>query len=184
MLKTCIFDLDDTLWGLNLKVSRLTGIDIKKIDTYSIETSTRLTKDEIKSIKERYFDPMTWKNIEYFDGIERLANLKNFGARVIINSNCANQAVVDYKRSILSKDLGIPDDQIILNVITPTLKKNTTGAFIFVDDSSSNIESSKAQHNLVLDTSWNHTILSENYERFTSLNGIIDRCEELLRSYL
>lgn len=168
---------------MNIKVSRLTGLDIKKIDTYSIETSTRLTKDEIKAITKCYFDPMTWKDIEYFDGVERLAKLKNFGARVIINSNCANQAVVDYKKSILSKDLGIPNNQIILNAITPTLKKkNTTGAFIFVDDSSSNIENSKAQHNLVLDACWNHTILSDNYERFLSLNDIIDRCEELLKA--
>lgn len=85
----------------------------------------------------------------------------------------------------MSRDLGLSNNQIILNVVSNTLiKKKTDNTFIFVDDSAYNIEQSKATHNLVLDAKWNSVINTANYERYASLNSIIDRCEELLTSSL
>jgi hypothetical protein len=105
-------------------------------------------------------------------------SLEQFGAKVYINSNCLNQEIVNFKRSFLHKELGIPDDQIILNIITDVkVKPLDNDMYIFIDDSPYNISNSKAKYNIIPNKPWNKSV--KGY-RCNTLKEIIELCKSLL----
>ena len=151
-----VFDVDDILWGLNKIATDKANIDYNKIVVYSAKENYLLTEDERKRLLEVYSDPDTFRYINWYDGVEDIIKLQQKGAEVYINSNSFNIEISELKRKQLKSILDLPDDRLILNVLTDCKKKEIgDGVWCFVDDSPHNIASSTAVYNIAVKTPWN-----------------------------
>ena len=54
MIKKIVYDIDDTLWGLNKKVSENLGIDENKITSFRIQDNHLLSKEIQTAILKEY----------------------------------------------------------------------------------------------------------------------------------
>lgn len=181
-MKKIVFDLDDTLWNLNKRACELTGIDYNKITTFKATENRNLTIDEKNKLLNMYQNPSLWDHITYCKGAEYIHKLEKLGVKVYINTNCMTKSVADFKRKFLSRDLHLPNDQIIIKVEESTNHKILdSDVFIFVDDSSFNIEKSTAKYTIIPNKPWNQTVVNNNSDllRFNSLIDIIN-CIEIL----
>lgn len=183
-MRKVVFDLDDTLWRLNERAANIAGIDSNLLNCFLVTENTLLTPDQKERVLKIYQSKSLWDNISYESGYERLKDLEQYDCKVYINSNCITKEVADYKRSFLSKDLGLPDKQIILNVEkSSTEKEMLDNTYIFIDDSPFNIANSNAKYTIIPNRLWNqdvkndHTILI----RCDTLNEIIDTIIGLLK---
>lgn len=184
MLRKIIFDMDDTLWGLDEKAAKMADIDYNKLVTYVSEENPLLTTAEKQRLISAYNSKELFKNIQWFDGIERINTLK---ADVHIKSNIFLQEIDQIKRTQLNNVLQIPNENIHLDLVTdPKQKHIDPDTFIFVDDSPHNIIRSNAKHNIMLKHPWNTSsygtaiIGSKPVIMIDSLNDIIDVIETLL----
>lgn len=151
-----VFDVDDILWGLNKIATDKANIDYNKIVVYSAKENYLLTEDERRRLLEVYSDPDTFRYINWYDGVEDIIRLEQKGAEVYINSNSFNIEISELKRKQLKSILDLPDDRLILNVLTDCKKKEIgDGVWCFVDDSPHNIASSTAVYNIAVKTPWN-----------------------------
>lgn len=181
MEKIVVFDLDDTLWPLNIKAYNMANVDINKMNTFILSENENITKEEQDRIMAVYNNPKLWENINYEPKALEIYKLQQLGAKVYINSNCLNDDVAAYKRSILSRDFNLPEDQIILNVSSHAKKKNMIdNMYIFADDSPFNIANSKAKYNIVPNKTWNQTIARTDIYRFNTFAEIYDFIEYIL----
>lgn len=187
MLKKVIFDIDDTLWGLNAKISKHTGIPFEKFITFKLELNDLLSNEEKDLVLDWYSTTKLFENIEWFEGIHRINDLN---ADVYINSNVYAKEIESLKRNQIHEVLDIDDNHIILNTITNGsvgIKSIDSDVFIFVDDSPYNIANSKAKYNIMLHRPWNTSEYGQNIISDTSviicdtLNDIIDTIEILLK---
>lgn len=189
--KKVVFDIDDTLWGLNKQVCLQTGISYEKIITFSVHENPLLTEIEKQKMLAAYGNPEIFKNIKWFKGIERIMKLKN--ADIYLNSNSINDKCSEFKRNQIHEILDISDDHIIINtvghkqnnIIKKTIDKDS---YIFIDDSPHNISMSPAKYNTMIRTPWNQ---SESVKAFIkdkrvifcdNLDQVIDKVEELLKN--
>ena len=184
MLKKVVFDMDDTLWSLNEKAVELANIDYNKLITFMINDNPLLTDEEKENLMKVYMSPDLFKNVNWFEGIERINDLN---ADVHINSNIFSTNVDNIKRVQLHDVLRITDDKIHLNLVTDAKNKPIDNdTFIFVDDSPYNIINSPAPYNLMLKRPWNTSdeakivLGNKPIHMFDSLNEIIDYIETLL----
>lgn len=182
-MKKIIFDLDDTLWNLNEKACRIAGIDITKLITFKIHENPLLTDEEKDRLYKVYQDPKLWEDITYCEGANKIAELekKYKDVKVFINSNCLNDGVYDFKRSFLSKDFNLPEDQIHLQVSSK--KKDIEDAFIFIDDNPNNINHAKSKFYIVPDKYWNKELKGRNIFRGYTFGEIYDLIESILEEY-
>jgi len=179
-MKKIIFDLDDTMWSLNAKACALANVDINKLVYFNLSLNKDLTKAEREKLCSIYSDPGLWKNIKYYKGAKKIYKLeKHKDVKVFINSNSMNQDVRAYKRSILSKDLNLPNKQIILN--SSCRKKNIKGAFIFIDDNPDNILHAESEYYIMLDKPWNQKLKGKNIFRCYSFEEILETIEKLIK---
>lgn len=187
-MKKVIFDIDDTLWGLNAKISKHTGIPLHKFVTFKLEMNPELSDKEKQLVLDWYSTSQLFENIEWFEGIDRINNLK---ADVYINSNIYSSEIEQLKRSQIHDVLDIEDDHIILNNVnngSVGIKNIDSDTFIFVDDSPYNILHSKAKYNIMLNRPWNTSEYGQSIIGDTSviicnsLNEIIDTIEIILES--
>ena len=155
--KKIVFDMDDILWGLNEKASKILGIEYEKLVCFSLEDNPYLTDKQRKQLLALYRSPTLWKDIEWYEGATKIKDLEKYGYKVYINSNCMTAGVCDFKRSFASAVFGLPEDQIILNISTEA-KKPMRNVLIFADDGPHNIAKSKAKYKLYLDKPWNKEI--------------------------
>ena len=175
-----VFDVDDTLWSLNKRVCKEINIPYENIITFSVYENPLLTDAEKEKLIAAYGNPEYFKNIQWFDGIERIIDLN---ADVYFHSNSMNVQCSKYKRKELRKVLDIPDDHIIIENMRE--KKIDTDTFIFVDDAVHNILASNAEYNIMIRTPWNQSIcvkelLKKNVIVCENLNQVIDMIEEIL----
>lgn len=181
-MKNVIFDLDDTLWPLNARACELAGIDIEKLTTFRVHENTNLTREEQDRLYSIYCDPELWRDITYSPGAKDIYKLERHkDTKVFINSNCLNDAVYSLKRSFLSKDFKLPEDQIHLQVSSK--KKDIKDAFIFVDDSPDNILHAESKFYIIPDRPWNKGIKGKNIFRAYSFGEIYDLIENILKEY-
>ncbi len=181
MERNVVFDLDDTLWPLNKIACKLLNIDFRKINCFIASENKLLNDDEKSKLISLYGNPELWKHISWYSGYKTLMDLERYNAKVWIISNCMNQEVADFKRSFLSKELNIPDNQIILNVSSEVReKKLVEDTYILADDSPFNIENSNATYNIVPNRAWNQSIHKSGIYRVTNLVDIIELCKILL----
>ena len=180
-IRKVVFDLDDTLWPLNKRACKLANVDFDKIRNFALSENPLVTEDERERLSKVYNSVELWKEIHWFEGARDLKQLEQYNAKVYINSNCLNQDVIDLKRNFLSKELNIPDDQIILNLIKSAKDKPLDDdMFIFVDDSPFNIIKSTATYNIVPNKPWNQNI-DKYVIRINSLPEIIHFCKQVLK---
>ena len=147
-MQKVIFDVDDTLWSLNKRVARITGIDYNKLTIFSVHDNTNLTEKEKQEMLRVYADTDTFRDIEWDDGIEH------------INSNNSTEEIAKVKREQLHSILNIQDDHIIMNITglkkSSITKKVIDGdTYILIDDSLHNIEMSTAVYNIIIRRPWN-----------------------------
>lgn len=178
MKRKVVFDLDDVLWPLNYVACQLLNIDYSKMVTFGIGDKSELTADEYERLTNLFEDPELWKHIKWEEKALDIYKLERYNAEIYIDSNCKNQDVADFKRSFLSNTLQIPDERIILNVTqSPKVVKSDT--FIFVDDLMTNIQNSRATHNIMPTKLWNRPF--PNVYRFVRFKDIYNFIEMLLR---
>lgn len=156
-MRKIIFDVDDTLWSLNKRVSQITGIDYDKLTIFSVHDNTNLTEDEKQAMLRAYADTDTFRNIEWDAGIEHIGSI---AADIYINSNNSTEEIAEVKREQLHSILNIPDDHIVMNITglnksSITKKVIDKDTYILVDDSLHNIEMSTAVYNIVIRRPWN-----------------------------
>ena len=155
-LRKIIFDIDDILWPLNNRVSKLTKIDANKLITYNPKDNPLLSDNEKQMLINTYNRADLFEDIKFSPGIEKINDLN---ADVYINSNAYSQKAIDLKKSQLQKILNIPEDHYIFNLITPETSKKPkiidSDIFIFVDDSPYNIINSNAQNNIMIKKPYN-----------------------------
>ena len=101
-MKKIIFDVDDTLWGLNKKICKKLHISYDIITTYSAYDNYKLTKQEQISMIKEYGNPKTFQNISWFQDVEKLNELN---ADIYINSNSLNHECANQKLKELLKIL-------------------------------------------------------------------------------
>ena len=178
-----VFDLDDTLWNLNEKACKIAGVDYNKIRNFKLHENPFLTDSEKDKLWELYQNPMLWKDLEWLDGAKDIKDLESDDVEVWLVSNCLNINVEQFKRSILSKELGLPDNRIMLNVkVSVGDKKMPENTYIFVDDSPYNLNDSTAKYKIIPDRPWNRDYKSADTYRFNNLRDIIAFIKVLTKS--
>lgn len=164
-MQKVVFDVDDTLWSLNKRVSKMTGVDYDKLTTFSIYDNVKLTEEEKKLILSAYSNADIFKNMEWDEGVETINDIV---ADVYINSNNLTEDIATLKREQIHDVINIADDHIIMNVIgsdksSITKKVIDKDVYILVDDSLHNVEMSNAKHNIVVKRPWNqHSEIPED----------------------
>ena len=158
-----IFDMDDTLWSLNKRICKHTGIPYEKIITFSIHENPLLTESERQTMLSYYGNTSMFENIKWIDNVERINDMihdKNID--IFINSNSANDTCSAIKRRQLHEIFDMSDDHISINT-TGNKKKNVVkktiddDTYIFVDDSPHNVAMSPAKYNIMIKTPWNQS---------------------------
>lgn len=184
-MRKVVFDVDDTLWSLNKRVSGITGIDYDKLTIFSVHDNVNLTEEEKQKMLRVYADTDTFRDIKWDASIEYIGSI---AANIYINSNNSTEEIAEVKRKQLHSVLNIPDDHIIMN-ITGLKKSSITkkvideDTYILVDDSLHNIEMSTAVYNIVIRRPWNqHSPIPEGkniifvdnlYNAILTVNGIL-----------
>ena len=177
-MKKIVFDLDDTLWGLNNLVTSLVGADYNKITTFVITDNENFSEEAKAQFIEKYYDINTWKQMVLYEGANRLRELETDEVRVYINSNCSTTEIMEYKREILPKLLGIPTERIMLQIGVRN-KPMLDDMLIFVDDSPNNIKKSTAKYNIVPDKPWNRDFADAI--RCKDFRNVIDTIKDILK---
>lgn len=182
-----VFDVDDVLWDLNKIATSKAGVDYNKLEVFSANENPLLSEEERSQLIRAYCDPDSFKNIDWYDGIEDIVKLEKRGAEVYINSNSANIEISELKRKQLKSVLGLPDNRLILNIMNNPKKKEVgEGVWCFVDDSPHNILDSTAVHNIVVNKPWNTSRYSSElledkfFVRLNSLKEVLNHINCLL----
>lgn len=165
--KIIVFDMDDVLWNLNKKASRMAGVPIEKITDFHTMTNPNLTDAEKLAMSDAYTSLELFENIEFYDVMIRLINglyedYPQYDVRIV--SNCSSEIVRKYKYDQLCRVCALPESQIELHVIDMRFggltKRLPSGMFIFVDDSPYNIALSDAKHRIMPPAYHNNVVMN------------------------
>ena len=156
-MSNIVFDMDDILWGLNEKATKILGIDFNKIICPNARHNPLLTDKEKDELIAMYGNPDLWKDVVWYDGATNIRDLEKYGHKVWIKSNCMNTGVRDFKDTFTSPTFNLPKDQIILD-ISQEAKTLMEDVLIFCDDLPPNILNSTAKYTLFLDKPWNQDV--------------------------
>lgn len=169
--KLIVFDMDDVIWDLNEKASRMAGFGFEKLVTFICYENPLLTKEERENLLKVYQGNELYEDIQFN---ERLIELINRLYRqypkypVHISSNCVSREIKDIKMRQLKSVLDLPEDRIHLNLIDikESKKKKLPGnIFIFVDDSPHNIKDADAVHKIMPAKPYNKELFIDKYQR-------------------
>lgn len=187
MLKV-VYDVDDTLWGLNDFITKLHGIDIRKIKRYKTIENDELTEEEKRLIIGSYGDPDIFKQLLFYEGCERVFDLQVFQmADIWISSASLNDAIRDIKRERLKELPNIDMGHVVLTSGSDPFQGRVPGD-ILVDDCVKNILDHDFTYNIMLDKTYNHSeedaqaIIDsgKNVIRVFSLDEAIDKVENIV----
>ncbi len=178
MIKKIVYDIDDTLWGLNKKVSEILGIDENKITSFRIRENHLLSKEIQEAILNEYHKDSTFENIVWYEGVEDILMPEEFGSKIFINSNCLTERMIYLKKTQLLSVVDIPEQNIKCNIIDHSKamqKEIDKDTDILIEDSPYNIAISPAKINIVINHPWNMSesaneiMKSKNIIRFDTL---------------
>lgn len=153
-----VYDIDDTLWGLNKKVCEKLNIDENKIIKFEIRGIGELTEKQQDAIIKEYGNADNFKDIDWYEGVLDILKPEALGAEIHIKSNSVSKEIAKLKYTQLKSLINISDDRLQLHIITAKdcKKKKLDGDMdIFIDDSPYNIANSTAKINIVLNHPWN-----------------------------
>ncbi len=153
-----IFDVDDVLWSLTKYACQKCHIKYGRQSDFHLQNDPNLTPAEVDLLINTFCDPETFREMTFFDDIEHIFDVENYGAEVTINSNCYDPKIITYKRQNLLRIFPhLSEHKLNFSLVTPKTnhKDIPSDIFVFVDDSPYNIASSKAHFNLMPKKSWN-----------------------------
>ena len=188
-MQKIVFDVDDTLWGLNANISKKLHIPSEKLTIFSAMDNQNLTMTERKALLNAYADAKSFENIEWYDGIERILQLEKYGVEIHINSNSATNEIIKLKREQLQQVLTLYDDRLHFNLISmkkATKKELDNDTFILIDDSPHNIALSNAKYNIMPMHPWNtsaegkKSLCGKTPLYYDNLNKIIDAIKQII----
>lgn len=174
MKKQIVFDVDDVMWGLNQRVSELTGIPYEKFTVYHIPQNPNLTDAEKELVLSAYHDSKTFQNIVFSDTIISLINqihheYMNYEVKIV--SNCLTAEIMREKKSQLLNVLDLPEHSLRFNIINNAKKKTLPEhIFLLADDSPHNILQAEAVHKIMPAKPYNDNLIKQG-------SAIIDRPE-------
>lgn len=185
-----VFDVDDTLWGLNDRVCASLSINKSVIHDFSIRRNKSLTDAEKSALLKAYSDVDFFRNIKWFRGIEMLNKLFKDGVDIHISSNCMTADIASVKTEQLLHKLVLPQSNIKMNIISSDSSlKEVEDAFILVDDSPYNICKSNAKYNILIRQPWNtslnayETMAGKTLIYCDTLKEVMELVSELTLSY-
>lgn len=158
MARKAVFDIDDILWGLNERVSSLTGIDVQKMVRFYVPENDALTESEKRAVMDAYKDPRTFEDMKLYKGVERLRVLEGYGFQVHIQSNKFSKETADIQKGILMEATKLPEERFHMHIIEgegAKKKEPLEDVFILADDSPHNLASLIATHKLTINHPWN-----------------------------
>lgn len=149
-----IWDADDLLHPLMERVCRECGLDYNTATAvYHIRSNTKLTREQQDAILGAFANVRMFQNIQFFPGVERIAEAKRYGAEVKIQTHSFTQDIADCKcPQILAAVPDLSPSDIISTVIgeDEALRKDFgKKATIVSDDSPHNIATSEAPLNMM-----------------------------------
>lgn len=160
-----VYDVDDTLWGLNEEICRTYNIDKEKIHTYNIHENELLTEWEKNVILQGYSDVEIFKRCKFFKGTDHIFDLEVEGkAEVWLSSANLTEDVRDVKLKRLEGIRNINLGHIVMTVANTTYQGRKSGD-ILVDDSAKNIYKENFAYNILIDYPHNRDLskLEEAY---------------------
>lgn len=155
-----IYDIDDTLWGLNARIAKFTKVDINRITKFAVKEIEGLSDVEKETIIKQYANTKMFQNIEWYKGVSDITKPEKLGAKIYIKSNSMNDEISRLKREQLKEVVCISDDRIQFNNISVSSCKHKVldnDMDIFVDDSPHNVALSHAKINIMIKCPWNIT---------------------------
>lgn len=189
-----VYDIDDILHGLNKRICNKHNININYIKNYNVKKNTDLTEDEMQTLISGYKNEDTFKNIEWYPGIERLLNVEklstdNVQVEVWINSNSFTHNIANLKREQILKKIPISENRLILSIIgeedTDVEKLIGEDTYILVDDNPGTLNKSSATINITMNNPWDtskefYTTVNKVVEVHDSLDSIITTVEHYI----
>lgn len=159
--KLVVWDIDDIAWDLQGRVAKQLGIPFQDLVEFHILENTLLTMEQRLAVNDYYRDPSHFRNIEFYDGFERVTELEQHGARLQFNSNSFSATVAEDKKSQIRTFVPhARPEMFCFNVVdgnTTIKKKYPDDSFIVIDDSPYNIALSPAPYNIMPIVPWTQT---------------------------
>lgn len=177
MGRVIIFDYDDVLFPLNERVCAKVGLDYHSINTFNVN-EWNVPRELAMACNAMYHDPNTFKNADWYDGVEHLFELEELGAEVYIKTKCYSDDIWEVKYGELRKEfVGVPDSRFIY--CKEEDKGIGTDTFAFVDDCTPHMVRSLAQYNIMPIKPWNIGVA----DRRLVFNKDIIRTDTFLNTY-
>lgn len=160
VLRKTVFDIDDTIWAYTYQVAKLAGIPYDDwIDFHTL--NPKLTQAQKEAATAAYHSVEPFRNMVFYDGLEDILRLEDYGAFVQFKSHSFAQELLDLKAWNLKDVLPqLRPEQLILSVTSVernTEKEFDDDTFIIVDDNPYATAKSKAPHIIMPRTPWNQT---------------------------
>lgn len=170
-------DIDDIMWSLNGRVCERLGIDIRKVLDFNIYKNELLSVCEKENMIHLYKDFNTFRDMEFYDGIEDILILEEYGIHPKIVSNAFTVAIANEKiEQVKAKIPGISDSQIDIRIIELNQDKTIEkGISFLVDDNPYNIIHSYAECNIMMKTPWNQSANGKEMVKDKSVSYVDDK---------
>ncbi len=155
------FDVDDTLWPLTRRVSQDLKIPFERFQEFKIIENKQMSLVERLAVNEAFRDPRTFLDMNFYDGVEDLLQLEEYGADVRIKTNSLSPEVIKVKQpQILDAIHGLRPEAVefgLVNEHTAIHKETPPDILIFADDSPYYVQSSLAKYNILPRMPYNQT---------------------------
>lgn len=180
-----VYDVDDTLWGLNDVVYGKMEIPADMAVTFNCTDNPNLSEQQALDMLALYKDPHTYQLCEFYSGIERVFSADASGdAEVWICSSCHNPAIAFVKNIRLSKE--VPHSRPEHFYFDTDGKHFRVPGDVLVDDRLKNITESDFRYNILIDKPYNRKDVSlpdgHILVRVSSLNEAVDEVEKIIIS--
>lgn len=135
-----VYDVDDTLWGLNKVVFPLIDSSLTEEDAiiYECAENPRLTSEQRRKALQLYGDPDVFSSCEFYEGVDRICDIEKNGlAETWISSSNFNEGTRDVKLIRLLHR--IPDLKLHHICMTVNGDHRRVQGHILVDDRPQNV---------------------------------------------
>jgi len=185
-LMKAVYDVDDTLWGLNEQAYKLAGLTVDDAKYYRVQENPLLTDEQRKLIMDGFCDPEVFKRCVFYEGYTRIFDIDRDGkAHVHISSANTNFEVMNIKKPRLINEVpNIKPDNIKMTILTGShLGQEREPGDILVDDNILNIIKSNFPYNILMSQPHNRNIImpfDKNIIRVESLMQAVDIVESII----
>lgn len=114
-----VYDVDDLMWPLTIRLAQRGGIDVERVlSNFTIRGNPLLTPEEQHYIIDGFGKVESFRDIQFYDGVQDILKPRELGAKVVINSNSFSQEISEAKtEQLLAAVPGLGLSDIQMNVI-------------------------------------------------------------------